>query len=168
MLFLENQVFGNRGIVLKGQAIGSTFYVGANASSTPVKDAEGKVVGIGTQNIIKTDARTAGGLDFGSDNGSYRHQLFVDVKCTDKITDANLSSITFTLMDSDDNVTFADRTSVTVDKAQINDTLKRGAVRFNVVSTNKRYIVLKVKLTGTGTAELTSGAILALLSTPTW
>lgn len=168
MLFLENQVFGNRGIVLKGQAIGSTFYVGANASSTPEKDEDGNVVGIGTQDIIKADAKTAGGLDFGSLNGSYRHQLFIDVKCTDKITDENLSSITLTLMDSADNETFEDRTIVTVDKNQINDTLKRGAVRFNVVSTNKRFIVLKVKLNGTGTEALTSGAILALLSTPTW
>lgn len=156
-MIVENITFGNRGFSLKSLNIGTEYFVGANASTNS-----------GVADIVKTTAAAAGGLDFGSDNGNYRHQLFVDVKATEKLADTAVSSVTFKIYDSSDNSSFVERTSVTVDKEQLNDTLKREAVRFNVVSTAKRYFLLGVTVNGTGTAALTSGALVAMANTPTW
>lgn len=135
--YFENTTFGMTGIDLAG--VSAATYAGANIT-------KGK--------NTATSAKLAGGLDWGTDAGTFNLKLNINIRTLKKIEGA--TSIKFSLMSSSDNSTFEEIATYTVPVDSLNASILKNNIVFSAVPTLGRYFCIGL----TPDAAATAGMVL--------
>ena len=107
-----------------------------------------------TSGQIQTAANTAKGINWGSNLGSYRMRVAIDIKMNQKVAIATATHAEFKIYESDDNTTFDTDPLMTV-KVPISmlNKARKTPVTFALISTNKKYLCASFKFTGGSVAS---------------
>lgn len=133
--YFENTTFGMTGIDLTG--VSTAVYAGANVTK-----------GKNTQ----TSAKLAGGLDWGTDAGTFNLKLNINIRTLKKI--AGATKLTFSLMSSSDNSTFEEIATYTVSATSLNASVLKNNIVFSAVPTMGRYFCIGIKPDAAATAGM--------------
>lgn len=148
--YFQNMAFGGGGIDLKGQKAATDLFIGA----TYTKE----------KNVYETESETKG-LDYGSDNGTYKMRAILAIRIPYPITIPNADTVTFTLMESNDDDEYAEGFNIAIPLEKLNEARNKPII-LSVPSIGKRYYKWKFNFSGgsaTSSDTVTSGTMLATI-----
>ena len=151
--------FGGGGVSLKGLKAATDYFIGDVYSTT---------------STTQTTAAAAKGIDFGSENGTYKTRVTCALKSVKKITVSDAAKVTDVevgFMESSDNKTFTETMTLKIKLKDLNEA-RRTPIVFTPISTCSRYFCLRLKFTGTGASAsadtVSDGMILATAEPDTY
>lgn len=132
--YFENATLGYGGVDLKDKAATTEFFIGANVAK-----------GVNTY----TTAQKAGGIDWGTDAGTFNLKLNFDIQLIKKVAleaGADTDMITFKFYSSPDNSTFTAIGSYQLALGSLNAARHKNNIVFSALPTMGRYFCVGITL----------------------